>query len=64
MIMNRTPVPRPEPAQGEDLPGIIIRDTAREEGRLETMPRLPAFVYGESEPSVPVLPFGRWKVPG
>ncbi len=64
MIMNRLPT-RPEPAPGnEDVAGIIIRDSGHESGASEVRPRVPAFVYGESEPTSPVLPFGRWKVAG
>ncbi|TVP50020.1 MAG: hypothetical protein EA350_01145 [Gemmatimonadales bacterium] len=44
----------------KDVPGIVIRDWTPER-RSDDGPRVRAFVYGESVPSLPTLPFGRWK---
>jgi hypothetical protein len=44
----------------QDVPGIVIRDRTPD-SRSDDGPRLRAFVYGESVPSLPTLPFGRWK---
>jgi hypothetical protein len=52
-----------EPLQRE-VPGIIIRDWTPERGEDRLGPRVRAFVYGEKEPSLPTLPFGRWRTAG
>lgn len=46
----------------DDAPGIVIQDGGRGLQAMRTPPRVRAFVYGEKVPSVPTLPFGRWKV--
>jgi hypothetical protein len=52
-------VPSPD-RTWKDVPGIVIRDRTPE-GAAADEPRVRAFVYGESVPSLPILPFGRWK---
>jgi hypothetical protein len=54
---RKTPV---APSQ-KDVPGIIIRDWTPERPGVLHGPRVRAFVYGETEPSLPTLPFGRWR---
>lgn len=44
-----------------DAPGIVILDGGLGVRANREPPRIPAFVYGEKLPSVPTLPFGRWK---
>ncbi|CAN5736331.1 hypothetical protein BH23GEM11_BH23GEM11_15690 [soil metagenome] len=52
---------RPNPERTwKDVPGIVIRDWTPDSPS-DGGPRVRAFVYGESIPSLPTLPFGRWK---
>jgi hypothetical protein len=46
----------------DDVPGIVIQDGGAGHLAAQSGPRVRAFVYGESEPALPMLPFGRWKV--
>ncbi len=45
----------------DDVPGIVIHDRTDATGPDFHRPRVRAFVYGETLPSLPVLPYGRWK---
>lgn len=59
----RTPPARPTARMAEvaEVAGIIIRDSVRRRGDAPPAPRVQAFVYGECEPRLPILPFGRWR---
>jgi hypothetical protein len=46
----------------DDVPGIVIQDGGAGLLAAQSGPRVRAFVYGESVPTLPTLPFGRWKV--
>lgn len=50
------------PHSPEEVPGIVIREAHLGSGVSPQAPRIPVFVYGEALPSVPTLPYGRWKV--
>jgi hypothetical protein len=51
-----------EPSQRSgNVPGIVIADGGFGSARVQERPRLRAFIYGESLPAAPTLPFGRWK---
>lgn len=56
---NMHTLPNPD-RSWRDVPGIVIRDRTPDRPS-EDAPRVRAFVYGESVPSLPTLPFGRWK---
>jgi hypothetical protein len=63
MRINRT-VPRPHgrsDIRNGDVPGIVVTDGGAGVRTDLKGPRVRAFVYGESQPSSPTLPFGRWK---
>ncbi|TVP74908.1 MAG: hypothetical protein EA352_09490 [Gemmatimonadales bacterium] len=53
--------PSPSRFPCDDVPGIVIQDGGRGLRASMRPPRVHAFVYGEKMPSVPTLPFGRWK---
>lgn len=44
-----------------DAPGIVIADGGVGSRLTRQLPRVRAFVYGDSVPASPTLPFGRWK---
>jgi hypothetical protein len=58
--------PKSEPVKkldrnSDEVPGIVIHDRSGATGSGFDRPRVRAFVYGETLPSLPVLPYGRWK---
>jgi hypothetical protein len=61
LIPARSPRARLE---AEDVPGIVILDGGIGSEAEMRPPRVEAFVYGETVPSAPILPFGRWKLEG
>ncbi|MEX2530444.1 MAG: hypothetical protein WD960_06685 [Gemmatimonadota bacterium] len=44
-----------------DARGIVITDGGVGSRLTRQIPRVRAFIYGESVPTTPTLPFGRWK---
>lgn len=44
-----------------DARGIVIADGGVGSRLTRQIPRVRAFIYGESVPATPTLPFGRWK---
>jgi hypothetical protein len=46
----------------DSAPGIVIREAHVGAHAEPVTPRIPVFVYGETCPEVPTLPFGRWRV--
>jgi hypothetical protein len=48
-------------ARSPDLPGIVIAHGPTWGNGGERFPGVRAFVYGEKQPSLPALPFGRWR---
>jgi hypothetical protein len=45
----------------KDVPGIVITDGGLGARFGLRTPLVRAFIYGEESPSLPTLPFGRWK---
>lgn len=45
----------------DQVPGIVIAHGGWTNGAAALTTGLRAFVYGETPPATPTLPFGRWK---
>lgn len=56
MDMIKQPTPATEP--NDAPPGIVVYSGAEPPRR----PLITAFIWGAPQPTLPTLPFGRWKV--